>query len=154
MNALVLYSTKTGNTKKIAQAIASEINAEILQITNPEPAPKVDLTNYDLIFVGTGIRAGNPFPEMVSYLKNLDLTEPKTFTIFLTWGGAGKTNETVSAKVRTILQEKNQNVLDGFFSSYGKWDMRRSTRPNKRSQNDDINAAKIWAQSTVKNISL
>ena len=148
MKTLVLYSTKTGNTKKIAEAIASEINSEIIQVTNPEPTANVDLTNYDLIFVGTGIRAGNPFPEIVSYLKNLDLTEPKTFAIFLTWGGAGKTNQIVSGKVRTILQEKNQNVLDGFFSSYGKWDMRRSTRPN----NDDINKAKTWAQNTINSI--
>ncbi|MCW4015606.1 MAG: hypothetical protein NWF06_04480 [Candidatus Bathyarchaeota archaeon] len=148
MKTLVLYSTKTGNTQKIAQAIASETNSELVRVANPEPTSDVNLVDYDLIFVGTGIRAGNPFPEMVSYLKTLDLHEPKTFAIFLTWGGAGKTNQIVSGKVRAILKEKNQNILDGFFSSYGKWDMRRTNHPN----NEDINAAKIWAQNTINNI--
>lgn len=148
MKSIVLYSTKTGNTQKIAQAIASETNAEIIQISNPT-LTNVNLSSYDLIFVGTGIQAGYPFPEMVTYLNTIDLQEPKNFAIFLTWGGAGKTNETVSNKVRTILQQKNQNVIDGFFSSYGKWNMRKSSRPN----DDDINAAKTWAQNTIKNIS-
>ena len=148
IKTLVLYSTKTGNTKKIAHAIATVVKAELLQIKNSDSVPNVDLSTFDLIFVGTGIRAGNPFPEMVSYLENLNLTNPKKFAIFLTWGGIGKTNETVSGKVRTILQEKNQTVLDGFFSSYGKWDMRRSRHPNDK----DIEAAKTWAQNTASNL--
>jgi len=147
MKTLVLYSTKTGNTQKIAQAIASETNAELVQVTNPGPPYGVDLGDYDLIFVGTGIRAGNPFPEMVSYLNTIDLHDSKSFAIFLTWGGAGKTNETVSGKVRKILESKNQKVVDGFFSSYGKWNMRKSSRPNE----NDINAAKTWAQTIIKN---
>lgn len=147
MKTLVLYSTKTGNTQKIAQAIASETNAELVQVANPGPKSDVDLADYDLIFVGTGIRAGNPFPELVSYLNTIDLQETKTFAIFLTWGGAGKTNEKVSGKVRKILESKNQKVVDGFFSSYGKWNMRKSSRPNE----NDINTAKTWAQNTIKN---
>ncbi|MDG6222711.1 MAG: hypothetical protein IAX21_05205 [Candidatus Bathyarchaeota archaeon] len=149
MKSIVLYSTKTGNTKKIAEAIASETNSDILQITNPDPMPNINLTNYDLIFVGTGIRAGNPFPELVSYLNTLNLPDSKLFAIFLTWGGTGKTDETVSDKVRTILEQKNQIVIDGFFSSYGKWNMRRSSRPD----NNDLTAAKTWAQKTINSIS-
>jgi len=148
MKILVLYSTKTGNTQKIAQAIAAETNAELVKVTNPDPTENVVLTDYDLIFVGTGIRAGNPFPEMVTYLNTIDLQEPKTFAIFLTWGGAGKTNEIVSGKVRKILESKNQKVIDGFFSSYGKWNMRKNSRPNE----NDINEAKTWAQNTIKKI--
>jgi flavodoxin len=148
MKTLVLYSTKTGNTQKIARAIAAETNSELVQVSNPSLNENVNLVDYDLIFVGTGIRAGNPFHEMVSYLNTINLPEPKTFAIFLTWGGAGKTNETVSGKVRKILESKNQNVVDGFFSSYGKWNMRKSSRPNE----NDINQAKIWAQNTIKNL--
>ncbi len=148
MKTLVLYSTKTGNTQKIAEAIATETNSELVQVANPEPKSEVNLADYDLIFVGTGIRAGNPFPELVSYLNTIDLQEPKTFAIFLTWGGCGKTNETVSGKVRKLLESKNQNVVNGFFSSYGKWNMRKSSRPNET----DINQAKTWAQNTIKNL--
>jgi len=148
MKTLVLYSTKTGNTKKIAQAIATETNSDLCQVTNPNPTENVNLNDYDLIFVGTGIRAGNPFPEMVSYLNTIDFQEPKTFAIFLTWGGAGKTNEKVSSKLRKIIESKNQKVINGFFSSYGKWNMRKSSRPNE----NDINEAKTWAQNTIKNL--
>ncbi|MCW4022374.1 MAG: hypothetical protein NWF02_04345 [Candidatus Bathyarchaeota archaeon] len=148
MKILVLYSTKTGNTQKIGQAIASETNSELVHVANSEPKSDVNLDNYDLIFVGTGIPAGNPFPEMVSYLNTIDLQEPKTFAIFLTWGGAGKTNDTVSGKIRKILESKNQNVIDGFFNSYGKWNMRKSSRPNEK----DMNQAKTWAQNTIQNL--
>ena len=95
MKPIVLYSTKSGNTKKIADEIALELSCELLRITQTNSKPIADLNNYDLLFIGTGIHFGNPNEDMVRYLKTVNLKEPKLFAIFLTWGGAGKTDQEV-----------------------------------------------------------
>ena len=112
--------------------------ADLKETGAPCPGTSIVIRNQELYI---------PQEIMVSYLNTIDLHDSKSFAIFLTWGGAGKTNETVSGKVRKILESKNQKVVDGFFSSYGKWNMRKSSRPNE----NDINAAKTWAQTTIKN---
>ena len=149
MNTIVLYSTKSGNTQKVADEIASELNCESFRITKTDPTPTVDLTNYDLIIIGTGIHAGNPYADMVTYLNTINLTKQKTFALFVTWGGAGKTNQIVITKLKTILETKNQKVVENFFSCYGKWRILKRGHPNT----EELKAARIWAQKTVKNIS-
>ena len=53
MKTLVTYSTKTGNTKKVAESIAKAIeNSEIKDIA------EVNNLDYDLIIVGTWIDKG------------------------------------------------------------------------------------------------
>ena len=150
MRAVVLYSTKSGNTQKVAYEIASELNCEFLRITKTNPAQTVDLINYDLIVIGTGIHAGNPYEDMVAYLNTVTLKKPKTFALFVTWGGAGKTNRIVITKLKTILESKNQTVVENFFNCYGGWKVLKRGHPNP----EDFKAARIWAQKTVKTISV
>ena len=152
MRPVVLYSTKSGNTQKIADEIALELNCESLRITKTYPAPTVDLNNYDLIFIGTGIHFGNPNEDMVAYLNMVTLKEPKTFALFLTWGGAGKTNRIVIAKLKTMLESKNQIIVEDFHSCYGGW--KRSFLKKGHPNTEDLKAARIWAQNIVKTISL
>lgn len=95
MRPIVLYSTIRGNTKKIADEIASELKCESIRISQTNSTLNIDLNNYDLIFIGTGIQAGNANEHMISYLKTIDIKEPKSFAIFVTWGGAGKTDQMV-----------------------------------------------------------
>ena len=73
MKLIVLYSTRSGNTKKIADEIASELNCESLMINQTNLTPSINLNNYDLIFIGTGIHFGNPNEDMMHYLKTTDL---------------------------------------------------------------------------------
>ena len=152
MRISVLYSTKSGNTRKIADEIALRLNCESLRITKTNPVPTMDLNNYDLIFIGTGIHFGNPNNDMVTYLKTVNLKEPKTFALFLTWGGAGKTDQIVIAKLKMILESKNQIVVEDFYSCYGgrKLSFLRKGHPNT----EDLKAARIWAQNIVQTISI
>lgn len=152
MRTLVLYSTKSGNTQKIADEIALELNCESLRITKTNPAPTIDLNNYDLIFIGTGIHFGNPNEYMVAYLKTANLKEPKKFALFLTWGGAGKTDQIVTAKLEKILESKNQIIVEGFYSCYGGW--KRSFLKKGHPNTEDLKAARIWAQNIIQTISI
>jgi flavodoxin len=142
LNPIVIYSTKGGNTQKVAEEIASELNCDSLRITKAVPIPTFDLNNYDLIIVGTGIHGGNPYEDIVAYLNTIELKEPKTFAIFITWGGALRTNQVVFSKIKNILELKNQKVLEDFFSCYGGWKILRRGRPKM----EDFKVARIWAQ--------
>ena len=148
MKAIVLYSTKSGNTQKVAEEIASELNCESMRITKSNPTPNVDLSKYDLIVIGTGIHAGNPYDDIEAYLKGISLKNQNTFAFFLTWGGAGKTNQIVMAKIKAILESKNQIFVNDFYSCYGKWRFLKRGHPNS----EELKASRVWIQKIVKNI--
>jgi flavodoxin len=152
MRPIVLYSTKSGSTQKVADEIALELNCESLKITKTSQAATVDLNNYDLIVVGTGVHFGNPDEDMVAYLETVNLMESKTFALFVTWGGAGKTNQIVIAKLKTMLESKNQKVIKDFFSCYDGWKGAFLKRGHPKPE--DLKAARIWAQNIVKTTSL
>lgn len=47
MKSIVLYSSRTGNTKKVAEAIASAVGGDIRAVHD-----RGDLSSYDVVFVG------------------------------------------------------------------------------------------------------
>jgi len=148
MKPIILYASKSGNTGKIADEIAQELNCESLRVTQSGVASSTDLDNCDLIFVGTGIHYGNPNDDLVGYLKTVSLKKPKVFALFVTWGGAGKTNQDVIAKLKTILESKGHRVIADCFACYGGWNFLRRGHPNR----DDAKAARCWAKKIVNTI--
>ncbi len=145
MNPVVIYSTKSGNTQKVAEEIASELNCESFKTFKANPMPAFDLNNYDLIIVGTGIHGGSPYEDIVTLLNTIELKQPKTFALFVTWGGALKTNQVVYSKLKKILELKHQKVLEDFLSIYGGWKILRRGRPNA----EDLKLARVWAQNLI-----
>jgi len=66
MRALVAYLSKTGNTKKVAEAIyeALDCDKEIVPIDQV-----VDISGYDLSFLGFPVQRFGPDPKTVSFLR-------------------------------------------------------------------------------------
>src|SRR5512138_1447084 len=117
MQPLVVYSSKSGNTEKIALAIASELNCQSCKITkNVKTIPNLD--NYDFFFIGTGITYGNPNEDLMDFLINANFPSVSKCAIFITWGGAGKTNQAVLSRLKTTLESKGQTVSEETFSCY------------------------------------
>ena len=109
MKSLIVYYSRTGNARYVAQTIASQIGAEIEEVvdlkkrggifgflsggkdarngkeTEISPSTKSP-TDYDLIVVGSPIWAGKPTPAIVTYLKKNDLSGKKV-ALFFTQGG-------------------------------------------------------------------
>ena len=111
MKSLVTYYSRTNITKKLAENIASEINADIDEIT-----PKVnyqgkmgyarggkhaiqekivdleglkfDPSEYDMVYVGGPIWAGKAANPVISYLKQNE-GKFNNVKFFLTAGGSG-----------------------------------------------------------------
>ena len=109
MKSLVVYYSRTGNARYVAQTIASQIGADIEEVIDLKKRGGVlgflsggrdarqgketeissstkSLTDYDLIVVGTPIWAGKPTPAIITYLKKNDLSGKK-IAVFFTQGG-------------------------------------------------------------------
>jgi menaquinone-dependent protoporphyrinogen IX oxidase len=143
VKALVLYASKSGNTKKVADSIATELDCQAVQLTQTNTL-NVNLNDYDLIFVGSGINFGNPNENVIHYLQSADLLEPKRFAVFLTWGGAGKTDRQALDKLQSVLKSKGQIVMADVFRCFGgrQFTLSKRGHPN----GDDLVAAKTWAK--------
>ena len=110
---LVLYYSQTGNTKLVAEEIATRLGADIeaLEAVNPYDgtyqetiqrclkeredgtvpevqAPKADIAAYDVIFLGYPIWFGTYAPPVIAWLRDADLSGKKIVP-FCTFGSGG-----------------------------------------------------------------
>lgn len=63
MSKIVIYTSKLGGTKKVANYIASKIGAEAVQLNDD-----IDLSKYDRIILGSGVYAGKPSKAMLAFI--------------------------------------------------------------------------------------
>lgn len=85
MKALVVYYSLFGNTKFVAEKLAGELGAEIHKTSDLG----VDLSQYDLVAVGTPIWAGKARWPVNNFLKRNDFTGKK-LALFCTRSGSGE----------------------------------------------------------------
>ncbi len=110
---LVLYYSKTSNTKTVAQEIATRLHADIEEITLVEPydtafqatidrckadrekgiSPEINplkskVADYDVVFIGYPIWFGTYAPPIATLLDKIDLSG-KTVVPFCTFGSGG-----------------------------------------------------------------
>jgi len=119
MKPIILYSTVGGNTEKVAREIASELNCHCVKVSKNFDSSSLDLNNYDLVFVGTGIYAGKPNRQMLDYLQKTIFGKSLQFAVFLTWYGRGKIDIDVFEKIKGVLNSKEQKVSDSYYKCYG-----------------------------------
>lgn len=92
MKSLVIYSSKTGNTKKLAEAVFETITGE-KKIFPIAEAP--DPNNYDFIAVGFWLQAGKTDPETAEYL--LQIGTNKRLFLFATHGASVESDHAKNA---------------------------------------------------------
>ena len=135
MKTWVLYYSKGGNTKKIADAIAEELGVPKAEQIPPAYPPE----GVSLLFLGTGVYAGKPDPKMVEFIRTLSSDRVKNAVVFGTNGGQDTAIETV----KSLLKEKGINVIDETFSCKGKFFLFFN---RKKPDGNDIKAAKQFAR--------
>ncbi len=72
MEALVIYHSRTGNTKKVAESIARGLNCKVNPLEEVE-----DVSGYNLICVGAPVNWFKPSKEMMRFLKQSDIKDKK-----------------------------------------------------------------------------
>ena len=150
LNALVIYSTHRGNTEKVAQEIATQASCKAVKITENFDASTLPLEGYDLVFLGTGIRGGEPYAELTDYLRAVDLNgSRKRFVLFMTWAGGGASNRLTHERLRQTLEARGQRLGEDYFICLGQtFGFSRRGRPNA----GDLAEAKKWAAKLLESI--
>ena len=150
MRPIIIYASKSGNTKKIADSMANQIGCEAIRIAADSPQSTVNLDTYDLVLVGTGLFAGTPNEDLMRYLRSLNLKTSKLFALFITWGGAPRTDKLALTRLRTLLESKGQKVHENHFACYGGWKGILMKRGHPKPE--EIKAAGEWAKKLVDSL--
>jgi flavodoxin len=143
MKTIVIYSTHRGNTEKVAQAIAEAENCKAVKLTENFDVSTLLIDGYDLVFLGTGIRGGEPYVELLNFLKAVDLKDDgRRFVLIMTWAGGSASNRLTYERVKQALEAKGQHLSENYFICLGQtFGFTHRCRPNA----GDLAAARKWA---------
>ena len=119
MKVIVLYASISGNTEKVAKEIASELNCQIIKLDEGSSSSAMNLSNFDLVFLGTGNYTGKPNAVMVDFLNKMDVKGRKKFALFVTWIGREPSDKYVFDEVKGLVEAKGQVMMDNFFECLG-----------------------------------
>ena len=110
----VIYSSVTGNTKMVAEAIAGA--AEQADVFRVQEAPS-DLSGYDIVAVGYWLRLGQPDPMTLQYLAQVENAQ---VVFFQTHGAEVNSEHAITSFARAGYHlGKNCEIL-GTFGCQGK----------------------------------
>jgi flavodoxin len=107
MKACVLFISRTGNTKRFAEAISELLKAPIFDIAHaPEPSVVHD---FDLLVIGTPVMGLRPAPEVRSFVKRLPECTGKKAILFCTY--AIKKGGTLNALEKELTKKGYATIL-------------------------------------------
>lgn len=136
MTYAVRYYTKTGHTKKLAEAVAQVLGVEALPISVPLEE------KADLLFLGNSYYAFNIDPEVKSFIGSLSREKVGKIVNF---GSAAMLNSTFK-KVKAEADKAGIPMLDKEFHCKGEFKGIHKGRPN----NDDLKAAAEFARKIME----
>ena len=135
MKTAVRYYTKTGNTKKLAEAVAKALGVEALPISAPiEEA-------VDVLFLGNSYYAFSIDPEVRDFVRSLDKSKVGKIVNF---GSAAMLNSTYK-KVKAEADKVGIPMDEREFHCKGEFKGVHKGRPNA----EDLAAAAAFAKSVM-----
>ncbi len=136
---VVLYSTKGGNTRKVAEEIADELGCPIKEIAQDSDISTINLQDFDMVFVGTGIYRDHPNENLISFLKTANFGIQQ-FALFITWLRLRKGDAIVSEEIKKILENKGRRMLSSYFEC-------RGDSPSGHPDDKDFEDVRKWART-------
>lgn len=133
MKAAVRYYTKTGNTKRLAEAIADALGVQALPITEPVTE------KVDVLFLGNSYYAFTIDPEVRAFIRSLDKNKIGKIVNF---GSAALLNSTYK-KVKSEAEKAGIPMDEREFHCKGEFKAMHKGRPNS----EDLAAAAAFAKS-------
>jgi flavodoxin len=82
MKTCVVYFSRTGNTKRMAEAISDLLKAPTFDVASSEPSV---VEGYDLLILGTPVEGFRPAKETVVFVERLPKGEGKKAILFCTY---------------------------------------------------------------------
>ena len=136
MNIAVRYYTKTGNTKRLAEAVASAVGVEAQPITSPVDEP------VDILFLGNSYYAFSIDPEVREFIRKLDKTKIGKIVNF---GSAAMLNSTYR-KVKAEADKAGIPMDVREFHCKGEFKGIHKGKPDE----NDLKAAAEFAKKIVR----
>ncbi len=135
MNIAVRYYTKTGNTKRLAQAVAEAVGAEALPISVPIDEP------VDILFLGNSYYAFTIDPEVRQFVASLDKEKVGKIVNF---GSAALLNSTYK-KVKAEADKAGIPMDEREFHCKGEFKALHKGKPDEA----DLEAAAEFARMII-----
>lgn len=136
MKVAVRYYTKTGNTKRLAEAVAKALGVEALPISAPVEE------RVDLLFLGNSYYAFSIDPEVRDFIRRLDKAKVGKIVNF---GSAAMLNSTWK-KVKAEADKAGIPMEEREFHCKGEFKGLHKGKPDA----DDLEAAAAFAREIVK----
>lgn len=136
MKIAVRYYTKTGNTKRLAEAVAAAVGTEALPVSSPVSEP------VDILFLGNSYYAFTIDPEVRDFIRSLDKAKVGRIINF---GSAAMLNSTWK-KVKQEADKAGIPMDEREFHCKGEFKGIHKGRPNE----EDLKAAAEFAKSIVR----
>lgn len=136
MRFAVRYFTKTGNTKRLAEAIAKELGVEALPIDEPVNE------QVDFLFMGNSYYAFDIDPEVKKFVSSLDKDKVGKIVNF---GSAAMLNSTYK-KVKAVADKAGIAMDEKEFHCKGEFKGIHKGRPNENDLKDAAEFAKQYKQ--------
>ena len=136
MTFAVRYYTKTGNTRKLATAIADALGVQALPISEPVTEP------VDILLLGNSYYAFSIDPEVKAFIRSLDKSKVGRIANF---GSAAMLNSTWK-KVKAEADKAGIPMDEREFHCRGEFKGIHKGRPNA----EDLEAAAAFAKSLAR----
>ncbi len=136
MTYAVRFYTKTGNTKRLAEAMAKELGVEALPISSPVEE------KVDILFLGNSYYAFTIDPEVRAFVRSLD---SKKVGKIVNFGSAAMLNSTYR-KVKAEADRVGIPMMEKEFHCKGEFKGLHKGRPNEA----DLKAAAEFARSIME----
>jgi flavodoxin len=136
MNSGVVYFSRTGNTKKLAEAIAGTAGCTAADIS------AFDATGtFDILFIGSAVYGGKLEPEFSQFIENLNSAKVKRAALFTTYAFG----ESASVMIKALLKEKGIDFDDTVYTCRGRFLFFNRKRPD----GSDLEGAKKFAEMAL-----
>ncbi len=136
----VLYQSRSGNTRKAAEAIADVCGVEAVNINEPN-----NISGSDLLFVGMGIYAGKPDSFLLDYLDQLPANTIKGAALFST-SAQGKDQMQLAVN---LLEHKGIQIYPRHLLLKGRFLFFNKGKPGE----EELRAAREFAGEVISSFS-
>ena len=139
MVAQVRYFTRSGNTKKLAEAVAGAAGCRAESI--PEPLEG----HVDVLFLGASEYAGNVSSEVKNFISSLDPEQVGEVAVFTTSAFTKK----VYPKISEMLKSRGIPLAEKYYYCPGEFLTFHKGRPGRK----DLEAAEEFAREVLRKLS-
>ncbi len=123
MKPFIVYCSKTGNTKKIADAMAEVFDTEAHNTSNVKDMPK-----DAFLLVGSGVYGGNAGKGILDFISSLPKVKSGKAAVFETSGDGEKI--IAGEQMKSILESKGYKVTGSFVCPGTMFKILRRGYPN------------------------